>query len=155
MSRRLLHGANAWRAADFIPTLNTKEAFDGEGRFALRFAGALFEAYFDPDGKSRRRVKDQALDVLFVLAETREFGEVTAWMRGQLTPCAAHFTLYPGGPRNYAVFEIALDAQARATQIHVAGALVSEPIVPEADGWDGESLPGKGADEGLTNPPYS
>ena len=149
LGRNLYQAAcgNAWRAADSLLTLGAQEAHFGDGTFAIVFAGALFEAYYDPDGNLRARLKDQMLDALFTLAALPDFAAVTAWMGDRLAPSAAHFILYPGGPREEAVFEVTLDADGHPTQIQVAGTVVSEPIQPDADGWDPGALPARGTSE--------
>lgn len=149
LGRNLYQAAcgNAWRAADFLPVLANQEAHYGEGNFAILFAGAVFEAYFDPDGQLRGRPKDQMIEALFPLAAQPEFGAVTAWIRERLAPSAEHFILYPGGPREEAVFEVTLNEDGRPQQVRVAGTLVTEPTEPDADGWDPEALPARGTSE--------
>jgi hypothetical protein len=152
LGRNLYQAAcgNAWRAADLLPTLGAQEAHYGSGDFAISFAGALFEAYYDPDGHMRAHPKDQMLDALFSLSVRPEFEDVTAWIRERLAPSGPHLILYPGGPRPEAIFQVTLDAEGRAEQVHVAGTLVTEPTQPDEDGWDSEALPAKGTDERMT-----
>lgn len=149
LGRNLYQAAcgNAWRAADFLPVLAIQGAQYDEGDFAIIFAGAVFEAYFDPDGQLRARPKDQMIEALFMLAARPEFEAVTAWIRDRLAPSADHFILYPGGPREEAVFEVTLDANGRPTQMRVAGTLVTEPIQPDEDDWDPDALPARGTSE--------
>ncbi len=153
LGRNLYQAAcgNAWRALDFLDTLSAWEIQCGDSNFELVFAGAIFEAYFDPEGNPRPRLKDQLLDNLFALAERPEFEAATAWLRNRLAPLADHLILYPGGPRQEAVFEITLDEEGCPTQISVAGTIVTKLHDTNEDLWDGIALPAKGTNERLIN----
>ncbi|MDQ1231467.1 PIN-like domain-containing protein [Sphingomonas sp. SORGH_AS_0879] len=149
LGRNLYQAAcgNAWRAADFLPVLANQDAHYGGGNFAILFAGAVFETYFDPDGQLRANPKDQMIEIMLTLAAQPEFEAVTTWIHDLLAPAAEHFIVYPGGPRNEAVFEVAFDADGRPRELRVAGTRVTEPSEPDEDGWDPRALPARGTGE--------